>query len=117
MLEVKCQEHFAEVLKTAIKIGKIDSLRDKLNYLNKYACYTDEGNGLDLAKTRCELHKDFAPLSFQFCMFQKNEKTGEYVYWFTGGLIFHGSIDSFGSGSSPTFAVTLTPCDGWSIHT
>ena len=35
----------------------------------------------------------------------------------SGGLIFHGSHDGFGSGSAPTFAVTLERCDGWSIHT
>ena len=34
-----------------------------------------------------------------------------------GGLIFHGKHDAFGSGSAPTFAVTLEPTDGWSIHT
>lgn len=34
-----------------------------------------------------------------------------------GGLLYHGAHDGFGSGSAPTFAVTLSPTDGWSIHT
>jgi len=34
-----------------------------------------------------------------------------------GGLLYHGPHDGFGSGSAPVFAVTLEPCDGWSIHT
>jgi hypothetical protein len=34
-----------------------------------------------------------------------------------GGLLYHGSHDGFGSGSGPTFAVTLSPTDGWSVHT
>lgn len=38
-------------------------------------------------------------------------------YSFNGGLLYHGSHDGFGSGKGPTFAVTLTPTHGWSIHT
>jgi hypothetical protein len=38
-------------------------------------------------------------------------------FWFNGGLLYHGAIDGFGSGAAPVFAVTLTPTDGWSIHT
>jgi hypothetical protein len=34
-----------------------------------------------------------------------------------GGLLFHGPHDGFGSGSGPTFAVSLSPTVGWSIHT
>lgn len=41
----------------------------------------------------------------------------EYQHWFNGGLIFHGSHDGYGSGSAPSFSCTLTPTDGWSIHT
>lgn len=41
----------------------------------------------------------------------------EWVYWFNGGLLYHGNHDGFGSGEAPTLAVTLNPTDGWSIHT
>lgn len=40
-----------------------------------------------------------------------------YERWFNGGLIFHGNHDGFGNGSAPSFAVTLNPTNGWSIHT
>lgn len=36
---------------------------------------------------------------------------------YNGGILFHGKRDGFGSGSAPTFAVTLTPTSGYSIHT
>lgn len=38
-------------------------------------------------------------------------------FWFNGGLIFHGPHDGGGNGGAPTFSVSLTPQDGWSIHT
>ena len=41
----------------------------------------------------------------------------EWKRWFNGGLLYHGPVDGFGSGSSPVFAVTLTPVYGWSVHT
>jgi hypothetical protein len=41
----------------------------------------------------------------------------EYTPWFDGGLIFHGAIDGYGSGAAPTFSVTLSPTDGWNVHT
>jgi hypothetical protein len=40
-----------------------------------------------------------------------------YYFNFHGGLLFHGEVDGYGSGSAPTYAVTLDRCDGWSIHT
>lgn len=41
----------------------------------------------------------------------------EYEHWFSGGLLYHGSHDGWGSGAGPVFSVTLTPCTGWAIHT
>jgi hypothetical protein len=52
---------------------------------------------------------DFAPLSFYF----EIDKDGKL--WMAGGLIFHG-YDG-GSGGAPSFAVTVQPERGWSIHT
>jgi len=84
-------------------------LFDNLRYLSTYANHAGK-------KTRCDLYVDFAPMSFSFMMNIK-DKDGIWKKWFNGGLIFHGSIDGYGSGSSPTFSVCLTPTDGWSIHT
>jgi hypothetical protein len=65
--------------------------------------------------TICELYKDFAPYSFSIVL--KRWDKGEYVYWMSGGLIFHGNHDGYGSGSYPTLSVTVEKTDGWSIHT
>lgn len=46
--------------------------------------------------------------------------TPSFSFWgggYNGGIIFHGPYDNFGSGGAPTFAVTLTPTHGWSVHT
>jgi hypothetical protein len=59
------------------------------------------------------LYKDFAPLSLYFAISKHNGR--ETVL--NGGLIFHGQHDGYGSGSAPSFSVTLTPTDGWAIHT
>lgn len=82
------------------------SLDKMLSYLDTY------GRG----ENKCILTRDFAPLSFSFVMQRKNED-GEYVYWFNGGLIFHGPHDNGGDGSWPTLSVTLEPTHGWLVHT
>jgi hypothetical protein len=68
------------------------------------------------APTRCTLRPDFALHSFFFTM-EKRGPDGAWREWFCGGLIYHGPHDGHGSGAAPTFAVTLEPCTGWSIHT
>lgn len=55
---------------------------------------------------------DFAPLSFGFAVIRPDGSA-----WICGGLIFHGSHDGGGNGGAPTYAVCVTPTDGWSIHT
>lgn len=52
------------------------------------------------------LYKDFAPLSFMWS-----------AGGITGGLIYHGPHDGFGSGSAPTYSVCVDKVSGWSIHT
>ena len=106
MLVDKTNGKLDEVKEFAAKVGKSEQLQKELDYL---ANYSDR-------ETRCLLFTDFAPQSFQFTMEVKN-KDGEWEYWFNGGLIFHGAHDGHGSGAAPTFSVTLTPTDGWSIHT
>lgn len=61
--------------------------------------------------TTTEIYNDFAPLSFYFVRKYKGE------YSSNGGIMFHGKHDGYGSGSAPTFSVSLTPVDGWEIHT
>lgn len=65
---------------------------------------------------RVRLSPDFAPMSFYFVIEKKNDK-GEWTTLFNGGLLFHGRHDGNGSGAAPTLAVTLTPEQGWSLHT
>lgn len=113
MLQVECQEYLATVREFATKAGKLqgrNGLESQLEYLDGYAEHDERG------KTRCRLFKDFAPMSFAFVM-ERKDADGSYQTWFNGGLIFHGSLDGYGSGSAPTFSVTLTPTDGWSVHT
>jgi len=108
-------EYLAEVRQFAEVVGKSDELREKLDYLRTYAC-TDENDVMDETKTRCNLYKDFAPYSFYFVM-HRLLVDGTYSQWFNGGLIFHGTHDGGGDGGMPTLSVSLTPQDGWSIHT
>lgn len=114
-------------------LPKEDGLQDRLDYLATYAIHEQDGDPPD--KTITILHPDFAPLSFTFGIYAKanpgkgynwSEHAGllrnrpeleGYTMWFNGGLIYHGSHDGYGSGSAPTFSVTLTKTRGWSIHT
>lgn len=112
MLKIIDQQYFEEVKEFARRTNRITDLEKNLSFLENYAIHDDDPKD----KTVCDIYRDFAPYSFYFVMFVKNSR-GEYERWFNGGLIFHGKIDNFGSGSAPTFAVTLTPTDGWSIHT
>jgi hypothetical protein len=72
--------------------------------------------GRDLESARTHLGKDFAPYSFTFWT-EKKTADGQWKERINGGLIYHGHHDNGGDGGSPTFAVSLSPCDGWAIHT
>lgn len=54
---------------------------------------------------------DFAPRSFGFTRYVNDNPTT------SGGIIYHGKHDGYGSGGAPTFSVSMTPTTGWSIHT
>lgn len=97
--------HLKSTVDFAREIGLWENLSNRFKYLEEY--------GSD--STRCHLYKDFAPYSFSFLM--EREQGGEYVTWFNGGLIYHGSHDRGGDGGAPTFSANLTPQDGWSVHT
>lgn len=66
---------------------------------------------------------DYAPLSFTFGLYKRTEQGQHMVdgercqLYMNGGIIFHGKHDNGGDGSAPTFAVSLNPVNGWSIHT
>jgi len=109
MLEVMNNEYLDEVMKFAESINMKDNLQEKLDYLSTYAERADH-------KTKCELLKDWAPYSFGFAMYKQNT-TGGYTYWFSGGLIFHGIAENMEGYKSPTFSATLTPVKGWVVHT
>ena len=97
-----------EALEYAKKIGD-ESLQSCLDRLKK----TEETYELDGRPIQTNVSTDFAPLSFYFERHDKS--TG--MFKGNGGIIVHGSHDGFGSGSAPTFSVSLEPCSGWSIHT
>jgi hypothetical protein len=107
-----CEEYLAEVRAAADEMGPEwrQKLEEQLEYLGSYACHDDPG------QTRCDLTKDFAPLSFYFLM-QRRQKDGSYKTWFNGGLIFHGPHDRGGDGGAPTYSVNLCGSHGWSVHT
>jgi hypothetical protein len=89
MIEIVDQEYFDEVKQFAETTGRGEQLQKKLNYLDTYAENGDRG------ATRCILGKDFAPHSFAF-LIQKRDDSGEYKYWFNGGLIFHSDHNRWG---------------------
>jgi hypothetical protein len=117
MLIIENKGHFDEVVAFAKKSGLYEPaagaddtnifLKSRLNYLEHYG---------KSDTTRVRLSPDGAPYSFYFVIERKNA-AGEWERLFNGGLLFHGPHDGFGSGSGPTFACTLTPTIGWSIHT
>lgn len=58
------------------------------------------------------ISNDYDNMSFFFRETYADGRTG-----LCGGILFHGPRDGYGSGGGPTFAVTLNPTDGYSIHT
>jgi hypothetical protein len=117
MLIIENSAHFDDVVAFAKKIDLYEgesnaSLKSRLEYLKNYG--GKNGDGSD--RSRVRMSKDFAPYSFYFVIEQK-DRDGEWRTLFNGGLLYHGPHDGHGSGAAPTFAVSLTPTTGWSIHT
>ena len=65
-------------------------------------------------ETETTICNDFAPRSFYFQRMDKNDR-----YSGNGGIIFHGPHDGYGSGSAPSFSVSLDDSKEirWEIHT
>lgn len=114
MLIIQNQKHFDEVVAFAKNVGLYEddgrtnnALANRLKYLEEYGGKDDAGND----RMRVRLMPDFAPMSF-FFVIEARSAVGEWRSLFEGGLVFHGHHDGNGSGSAPTFAVTLEPTDG-----
>ena len=115
MLIDKTNGHLDIVKKLAEEAGPqaVESLAEKLKYLNEYA------------QGRADAHvwKDaLAPLSFYIKMIGKEEGT----LWWDGGLIYSGpglgdSAAQVLNGNAPTFVVAIDPKPvtehHWTIHT
>lgn len=117
MLVIEDKEYFEKVIafsKTVCLYEGADNhaLANRLKYLENYGGKNNDGSD----RMRVRLMPDGAPMSFYFVI-EQHTSAGEWGPLFNGGLIFHGPHDGNGSGEAPTFAVTLTPTRGWSIHT
>lgn len=106
-LKIMNQQYYDEVEAFAKSMGpEIEkSFRDNIEYLTNFACRTSSG----IDRTLCEvkLSKDFARYSFEWAAYRK----GQDRCFINGGMIYHGP------GAGETYAVTLEPVHGWSIHT
>ncbi len=100
-MKFRCKEDIRKALAHAESMGD-HSLRQCFDNLRRVELYQ---------KCDTEIYTDHAPLSFYFV-----RKKGEVITC-NGGVIFHGPHDGFGSGSAPTFSVTMNKTIGWSIHT
>lgn len=132
MIELTDQgkESLKEILSFAVDNDCLDEIVDQLHYLTYYG----QTSG---PKTKCLLHRDFAPLSMTFMMFsmpqEGTDPTGQdegvWSEWFNGGLIYSGpgpNPDKEGvplDGGSPSFTQSLDKDarEGkkhmWSVHT
>ncbi len=65
-------------------------------------------------ETETTISNDFAPRSFYFQRTDRNDRHSG-----NGGIIFHGPHDGYGSGSAPSFSVSLDDSKEirWQIHT
>lgn len=65
-------------------------------------------------ETETTISNDFAPRSFYFQRMDNNDRHSG-----NGGIIFHGPHDGYGSGSAPSFSVSLDDNKEirWQIHT
>ena len=99
----------------------VDKTNGRLNEIKTFAKENNMLESFNKAFSRLEnylakgyqvtLYSDFAPLSMEFSI------TNQGKHVLNGGFIFHGPHDGYGSGSAPTFSVSLTKEVGWSIHT
>ena len=84
---------------------------DKINDVSIYKCLNRLAEVDINCKSKTKIYSDFAPYSFSFARM----RDGKCII--NGGIIFHGKHDGHGSGSAPTFSVSITNSSGWDIHT
>ena len=60
---------------------------------------------------RARLYMDFAPLSLGWAVLR-----GDGSCWMAGGLIYSSSAAGLGNGGAPSFSVSLSDEDGWSLR-
>ena len=90
-----------EIMEFARRNGMEKQLDDTLERLVKH---THSGG-------KVYLYPDFAPHSLYFEVIRNGQLS------LNGGVIFHGPHDGYGSGSAPTFSVSVERSNGWQIHT
>lgn len=92
---IKCEERYQEAMEYAERT-RDKTLQDCLERLKQWEI-----------NQNCEIFlcKDFAPLSFYFEMYDRNNNRV-----MNGGVLYHGNPDQ-------SFAVQLISSIGWSIHT
>jgi hypothetical protein len=103
-LIIEDQAHFKECYDLAKKLRLKSSLNGCMKSLTNIA-----KNG----KGKIHLYKDFAPFSFYWTAIR--DEDGHC--FFNGGVIYHGSHDNGGDGSYPTLSVSVSPSQGWQVHT
>ena len=81
-----------------------------VNCLKRLRVVHYEGYGYGGGHT--QISNDFAPQSFYFERFDKEDRCVG-----NGGIIYHGPHDNGGDGSAPTFSVNVSPTHGWQTHT
>ena len=120
MLTIRNQQHFDAVVDFAKTQGLYEPdpkkpdqhcLRRALDRLESFCRKGADGQ----PTTRVVLIPDRARHSFGFSV--EAAVDGGWEETLVGGLIFHGPHDGFGSGSAPTFSVSLTAVVGWTLHT
>ena len=103
MIPVNSNGWLAEIKAFAKENALEESFNETFSRLENYS-----GKGYDV-----NLYSDFAPLSLEFVIKEKDR------FVLNGGFIFHGKHDGYGNGGAPTFSVSLSQerVTGWSNHT
>lgn len=128
IVDESARERFLEVMKFAAENDLLSQLLQKLHYLDNYA--NGEGQTYDKSQaknTRCTLSRDFAPLSFRFCMEKcdlwsdndalREQRGKPWEHYFIGGLIYSGP-DQPMDGTAPALTVSIESSQiGWTINT
>lgn len=117
-LEIRCQEHFNDVVAFADRMGLRDKLNKQLEYLERWGT----GPGCIYAgwQSVLYLYYDSAPHSFGFHL-EVATLTDPPRTILAGGLIYNGPLENGGravlDGSFPSLTVSFDNSVGWQVHT